>query len=161
MWAYPCDYTLFEFEQESIWFKILAFVLWLGLSKIISMTYVEGISYIYMIIYDLIDCVRLANSNRYGQGKYTEKEVISDLISQWSGSVSPFSYDELINWWTAGISPIFLWTGGKVRAQREEDCTTRERRGQPVPKIQHGFFKCSCSCTLTLIQIKKGFHSWR
>nr|YP_001152248.1 ORF46i [Pinus koraiensis]ABP35488.1 ORF46i [Pinus koraiensis] len=24
---------------------------------------------------------------------------------------------------------LFLWTGGKVRAQREEDCTTRERRG--------------------------------
>lgn len=37
--------------------------------------------YIYMI-YDLVDCVRLGNSNRYGQGKYTEKKVLSDLISQ-------------------------------------------------------------------------------
>lgn len=27
-----------------------------------------------------------------------------------------------------------------MRAQREEDCTTRERRGQPVPNRQHGFW---------------------
>jgi hypothetical protein len=159
MWAYPCGYTLFEFEQESISWKILAFVLWLGSSKIISMTYVEGYIYIYIYLrYDLIDCVRPANSNRYGRGKYTEKEVIFDLISQWSGPVSPFSYDELMNCWHQSYI-LFLWTGGKVGAQREEDCTTRERRGQPVPKRQHGFWKCSC--TLTSIQIKKYFHPRR
>ena len=58
--------------------------------------------YLYLSIWDMIwstDCVGLANSNRYGQGKYTEKEVFSDLISQWSGSVSPFSYDEPLNYW--------------------------------------------------------------
>ena len=117
--------------------------------------------YIYIYIYlryDLIDCVRPANSNRYGGGKYTEKEVIFDLISQWSGPVSPFSYDELMNCWHQSYI-LFLWTGGKVGAQREEDCTTRERRGQPVPKRQYGFWKCSC--TLTSIQIKKYFHPRR
>ena len=115
--------------------------------------------YIYIYLrYDLIDCVRPANSNRYGRGKYTEKEVIFDLISQWSGPVSPFSYDELMNCWHQSYI-LFLWTGGKVGAQREEDCTTRERRGQPVPKRQHGFWKCSC--TLTSIQIKKYFHPRR
>ena len=45
MWAYPCGYTLFEFEQESISWKILAFVLWLGSSKIILMTYVEWLAF--------------------------------------------------------------------------------------------------------------------
>ncbi len=98
-------------------------------------------------IWDMIDCVRPANSNWYGQRKYTEKKVLFDLISQWSGSVSPFS----INWWTASVLYLDRWKS-KVR----EDCTTRERRGQPVPKKQHGFWKCSC--TLTSIQIKKYFH---
>lgn len=140
-------------NRNPFFWKIPAFVLW-WVFETLSMTYVVLKGYLH----DPIDCVKRAVATE--PGRVYRKDSSIDfysisirlvLVSDF-GSVSPFFRDEL-------LAPVLHFVSvdrGERELSGKRIVTWEKQGGQPLSKIQHGFWQCGW--TLMSIRMNHPFH---